>query len=194
MRDEGSTEVGGFGIAPADDLLYVEDVQLVRQECTMVSVAFDDGAVAEFFDRQVDAGRKPEQFARIWVHTHPGDSAEPSSVDEATFGRVFGNCDWAVMFILARGGQTYCRLRFRAGPGGAFQIPVEVDFQRDFPGTEMSNWIDEYRASVVALEWNAAMPKSVELLTAEAGSHDLFELFGDFGNPIDLEGRRHCNE
>jgi hypothetical protein len=63
VRDRGPTEVGGFGIAPADDLLYVEDIQLVRQSCTMVSVAFDDMAVAEFFDVQIDAGRRPEQFA-----------------------------------------------------------------------------------------------------------------------------------
>ena len=59
LRDRGPTEVGGFGITPASDLLYVEDIRLVRQTCTAVSVAFDDTAVAEFFDDQVDAGRHP---------------------------------------------------------------------------------------------------------------------------------------
>ena len=56
LRDAGDTEVGGFGISAADDLLFIEDVQLVRQVCTMASVAFDDASVADFFDRQVDAG------------------------------------------------------------------------------------------------------------------------------------------
>ena len=51
LRDLGDSEVGGFGISAADDLLHVEDVQLVRQLCTGVSVAFDDQAVADFFDR-----------------------------------------------------------------------------------------------------------------------------------------------
>ena len=127
--------MGGFGITPVDDLLYVEDIRLVRQRCTAVFVAFDDTAVAEFFDEQIDAGRRPEQFGRVWIHTHPGESAQPSQVDEETFERVFGACDWAVMFILARGGETYCRLRFRAGPGGQFEIPVEIDFQREFAGS-----------------------------------------------------------
>src|SRR5580698_5955450 len=68
LRDRGPTEVGGFGIAPANDLLCVEDVGLVRQSCTVVSVAFDDSSVAEFFDEQVDVGRRPEQFGRIWCH------------------------------------------------------------------------------------------------------------------------------
>lgn len=107
LRDRGPTEVGGFGITPPDDLLYVQDVRLVRQRCTVVSVAFDDTAVAEFFDEQVDAGRKPEQFGRIWIHTHPADSALPSQLDEETYLRVFGRCDWAVMFILhVRGNGT----------------------------------------------------------------------------------------
>ena len=38
--------------------------------------------------------------------------------DEETFARVFGRTDWAVMFILARQGQSYARLRFHVGPGG----------------------------------------------------------------------------
>jgi len=78
LRDLGNTEVGGFGITAADDLPYVEDVQIVRQVCTEASVAFDDQAVADFFDRQVDLGRHVSCFARIWLHTHPGNFAEPS--------------------------------------------------------------------------------------------------------------------
>ena len=34
LRDLGPTEVGGFGISAADDLLRIEDVQLVLQNCT----------------------------------------------------------------------------------------------------------------------------------------------------------------
>src|SRR5690242_14104510 len=100
LRDLGETEVGGFGISAPDDLLLIEDVRLVCQICAVVSVKFDDLAVADFFDEQVDEGRRPEQFARIWVHTHPGDSPQPSGVDEQTFARCFGQSDWAVMFIL----------------------------------------------------------------------------------------------
>src|SRR5688500_15490586 len=77
LRVLGPTEVGGFGISHPDDLLLIEDVVLVRQECSTVTVAFNDGAVAEFFDEQIDLGRRPEQFARVWIHTHPGTSANP---------------------------------------------------------------------------------------------------------------------
>jgi hypothetical protein len=152
VRDLGETEVGGFGITAADDLLYVEDVQLVRQECTAVSVAFDDQAVADFFDRQVDMGHRPEQFGRTWVHTHPGNFPEPSMTDEETFARVFGRTDWAVMFVLARGGRSYARLRFHVGPGGDLDLPVEVDYTRPFVGSDHATWREEYMAAVKIVE------------------------------------------
>jgi proteasome lid subunit RPN8/RPN11 len=148
VRDLGDSEVGGFGISADDDPLLIEDVQLVEQSCTPASVIFDDTSVADFFDRQVDSGRKPQQFARIWVHTHPGSSARPSMTDEETFERVFGSTDWAVMFILAQEGQTYARLRFNVGPGAAIEIPVDIDYGRPFAGTDHAAWSDDYEANV----------------------------------------------
>ena len=148
LRNLGDTEVGGFGITAADDLLYVDDVQLVRQLCTGASVTFDDHAVADFFDRQVDEGRVPSQFGRLWVHTHPGNFAEPSETDEQTFARVFGRTEWAVMFILARGGERYARLRFHVGPGGDVDLPVRVDYSRPFAASDHAAWKEQYAACV----------------------------------------------
>lgn len=144
----GDTEIGCFGITPADDLLLIEDLFLPQQVATSVTVGFDDESVADFFEDQVTAGRSPEQFARVWIHTHPGNCPNPSSLDEETFARVFGGCDWAVMFILARGGETYARLSFKAGPGGSIEIPVEVDFGQPFAGSDHVRWQDEYRDRV----------------------------------------------
>jgi len=120
----------------------------VDQNCTGVTLAFDDQAVADFFDQQVDRRLRPEQFARIWVHTHPGKSAEPSFVDEETFERVFGRTQWAVMFILARGGETYCRLQFHVGPGGAVELPVEMEYCQPFAASDQAAWEVEYLAKV----------------------------------------------
>jgi proteasome lid subunit RPN8/RPN11 len=144
----GETEIGGFGISSADDPLRIEEFVTVRQKVSPVTVSFDDDAVAEFFDHQVDAGRRPEQFARIWLHTHPGDSPMPSSTDEQTFARVFGSCNWAVMFILARGGATYARLRFNLPPAAQVRLPVEVLFAREFAASDQQTWIAEYEQNI----------------------------------------------
>ncbi len=140
--------MGGFGVSAEDDLLLVEDVRLIGQRTTLVSVEFDDEAVADYFDQQVDAGLLPERFFRLWIHTHPGDSAEPSSVDEETFERVFGRCDWAVMAILASSGATSARLRFSAGPGGEIEIPLQVDYSGNFAAADHAAWIREYEKCV----------------------------------------------
>src|SRR5262245_37396330 len=125
----GHTEVGGFGISSPRNLLYIDDFISVPQQANFVSVRFLDDAVADFFDRCVDTGLNPRQFARIWCHTHPGASVNPSSVDEETFASCFGHCDWSLMFILGRTARTYARIAFRAGPGGCLRIPVAVDWE-----------------------------------------------------------------
>ena len=176
LRDCGNTEVGGFGIAPIDDLLLVEDIQLVRQRTSWAHVEFDDESVADHFDRNVEAGRQPEQFARIWIHTHPGDRPEPSLTDEETFDRVFGRSDWAMMFILARGGDNYARLRFNVGPGGEILVPATVDFSVDFSASETDEWEQEYAANVFA-ETTARSIRTASIIRNHSDPEDSFEDF-----------------
>jgi hypothetical protein len=112
-------------------------------------LAFQDEAVADYFERMVDQGLQPEQFARVWLHTHPGSDVTPSVIDEATFARVFGRNDWAVMGILARNDRAYARLQYRVGPGGSWEIPVRVDFSRPFSGSDPAAWETEYLECVM---------------------------------------------
>ena len=146
--------MGGFGITTADDLLNVRDVVLVQQRCTEVFVAFDDTSVADHFEDQVDQGRSPEQCGRIWIHTHPGDSAQPSGVDVETFQRAFGDCDWAVMFIIARNGATFADLHWKQGGPARIPLRVEVDFNPPFEATDPSAWDEEYTRCVEPEQWH----------------------------------------
>ncbi|MDB5319587.1 MAG: hypothetical protein JWN40_1218 [Phycisphaerales bacterium] len=191
----GETEIGGFGVSRADDLLYIEDFVTVRQRVSCVTVEFDDAAVADHFDAMVDDGKVPAQFARIWVHTHPGSSAEPSGTDEETFERAFGRCDWSVMFILSRTGQTYARLRFAAGPRASLLLPVRVDWAAwantvaDLGGERLGElaeaWMDEYGQNVrpvFELAFSAKKGCLTNLLLAadalfplESQSHRMFD-------------------
>jgi len=181
FRDKSDNEAGGFGVTEPDDLLFVKEFITVKQQVTAVSVKFDDQAIGNFFEDQVDLGRKPEQFARIWLHSHPSDCPEPSSIDEDTFERVFGNCQWAVMFIVAQDNETYAKMSFNVGPGGQILIPVEIDFSRDFEPTNHELWDTEYAANVKAIEWLTGRPEEKKTLTRNGLS--------DYALPYDfLEG------
>ena len=182
----GATEVGGFGLSAPGRPLYVEDVLLVKQTASAATVSFHDSAVADLFDRQADAGVPPSRFARIWIHTHPGSSPLPSGVDERTFARVFGPCDWAVMAILSRTGRTYARLAFG---GGAVEIPVEVD------------WAAWPAASTAGLDAKLASwrREHAELVQPFAERFEVFDavgpvrpdpLFGEGIEPFDLREER----
>jgi proteasome lid subunit RPN8/RPN11 len=151
-RDATDNEVGGFGVSEPDDLLFVTDFVLVKQKVTCASVSFEDESVANYFEDQVEAGRQPQQFARIWLHTHPGDSPEPSCTDERTFGKVFGTCDWSVMCIVAQDSSTFARLRFNGGPGGQVKVPVCVDYSYEFDAADFELWQQQYRINVAEEE------------------------------------------
>ena len=170
----GDTEVAGFGLSSPRNPLYLDDLLVIRQRATSVTVAFDDHAVADLFDELTDLTISPSRFARIWLHTHPGSSVTPSSVDESTFSRCFGSTDWGVMGILGRTGKTYARLRFNAGPGIQRIIPVRVDWSlwpdvaSDLP-YRLDEWRREYETLVEKVEfrlepwtssWFESLPKS----------------------------------
>jgi len=182
LRDLGPTEVGGFGITEPENLLCVTEFQLITQHCTETFVAFDDAAVADYFDEQIDLGRQPQQCGRIWIHTHPGDSPEPSHVDIETFQRVFGHCDWAVMFILARSGDTFARLHWRHGQG-SIGLEVEIDYSEPFAASDLSSWRAEYGATVHDESWTSNAPRR-----GESDAVDPESMFHAFVDPFDPWG------
>ena len=139
----------------------------MKQRVSVVSVEFDDTAVADYVDRCVDQGIVPQRCMRTWIHTHPGESPDPSSTDEQTHSRVFGACDWSIIFIIGRTGKTYARLSFAAGPGASMMLPVSVDWaawpqlvsdHADQILTLMEEWQDEYGRNIFP-EDAFAMPR-----------------------------------
>ena len=97
-----------------------------------------------------------EQFARIWIHTHPGNCAQPSHVDEITFAESFGHCDWAVMCILARGGNAFAQLHWRPGGPERLQMNIDLDFTQPFAATNFDKWQQEYNDNVSPLNHSHA--------------------------------------
>lgn len=148
MRDRGDTEVAGYGITATEDPLLVTDFVLVKQECTGASFEFDDDDAVEFMERMTDAGLPPWAYANILIHTHPGDSPSPSGTDEKNFVKAFSHPNWAIMFIIAQGGETYCRLKINVGPGAIKTIGVAIDWTVPFGGTDATAWETEYKAKV----------------------------------------------
>ncbi len=153
----GDTEIGGFAITAQSDPLYIEEFVTIEQSVSSVTVQFADTAVADYFDQCVDRGLMPDRFARIWCHTHPSESPHHSRVDEETFARVFGNCDWSLMFIIGRTEKTYARLRFSAGPTAEVLLPVAVDWsqwplwataEESSLDDQMDQWATEYEVHI----------------------------------------------
>jgi hypothetical protein len=52
------------------------------------------------------------------------------------------------MAILAKGGQTYTRLRFNHGPQADLRLRMEVDYSVPFTSSDVAGWAAEYTNNV----------------------------------------------
>ena len=152
LRDCGDTEVSAFAVSAADDLLRIEDVRLVRQQCTPASTLFTDDAVDDLQIELQPTLHQSDQCGRIWIHTHPGECAEPSAMDEETFEQSFGDVDWSLMFILAANGEVYARLQLHRPPACSRRLNVEVDYSREFRPSDFPGWQAEYDRCLETLD------------------------------------------
>lgn len=161
LRDLNDSEVFCFGIASPHDPMLVEDLWLPKQDVSMASAELDEDDMARRVAEM--ASTMPiRSFLRVWLHTHPGDSAAPSSTDVETQSRIFGTCEWSVMGILAKGGNFHCELMWW-GPDERtplrVEIPHEVDWSMRFEGADPDQWSAEYVENVSARSFTSSWYK-----------------------------------
>jgi len=148
----GDTEISGFGVSSIANPLRIEDFCLIKQTAGWASSDLDDDDIARYFLEQVDLGRQPIEFSRIFIHTHPAGGTSPSGVDNETFAKSFGECDWRVMLILSRDlAQHTCSfVAAIRGMGVTVEqpIPFSVDYGLPFKGTDFDAWKTEYETYI----------------------------------------------
>lgn len=115
MEEALPNEVSMMGISEEGNPLVVQDVVVLKQECSGASTDIDDAAMADYIDDMCDKGVPPNRCGRIWIHTHPKMGTSPSSTDEGTLRDVFGACNWTVMMIMSDKHDPYARLRLSVG-------------------------------------------------------------------------------
>jgi len=140
----GDTEVTGFGVTDPNDHMLIVDFKLVKQECTAASIDMSKEGLDEYINKMMDQNIFPQQCFRYWIHTHPGNSPSPSSVDEKQFDEFMENYPWIVMLIFAQDQSTYCRLGVNQGPGARCKLDVTVDWSIPLEKLEFAPLEEEY--------------------------------------------------
>lgn len=183
MRDRGSSEVGGYGISSIEDPLLVTDFRLVKQEAGMAHFEFDDEGLAEYAEEMAFENElQPAEFQRILIHTHPGSSAAPSGTDETNFDEKMSDCSWSIMFILAKGGQTTCALKYK-NPAIRVEIGCMIDFLEPFDASCQEEWEKEYEELVNIKKY---LQTTVYPLSKSIGNNNRF-------NSIPHKARNHSH-
>ncbi len=145
-------EIGFMGIAhdPKNPLL-IHDLFIPKQKVEKAYVDFDEQSISDYIEEQFcDHDRQPYQCGRVWLHTHPMNSATPSAKDEETFEEAWPDADFAVMFILANDNSKSCRLKMKVkGPNEEtmgrmeMNIPVILDWHQPLVAFDAEAWLEE---------------------------------------------------
>lgn len=139
-------EVGFMGVTTAPETLDVSDVVMLKQEVGAAQTDLDGGAFGEMLEEMQDRGIGPVRCGKVWFHTHPDLSPEPSGQDLQTV-HTLGGSGWAAMVILGlkdRGVTAKGWLSLPTPMGRVLVArPVVVDW-----GWSLKSWQDEYDAKV----------------------------------------------
>lgn len=114
FRDNKDTEVGAMAITYPEDPMRIKDFCFLPQECSACYTEFDKEAQSNWCEDQMEAGLNPDNFLRIWAHTHPGQSATPSSTDWETFEEAMSEMPWGLMLILSTDNRFVCVFRMKS--------------------------------------------------------------------------------
>lgn len=149
IRDIGDTEIGCFGMAETDDPLLLTDIHLPEQECTLATVDLDGQSLLNYRAACRQAGLDEKHSFRVWIHTHPKMSANPSHTDETTYEQLFSGADWGVMLIVSKTGDEYARVRYGGdGPQADAELGIAIDYSVPFSKSNHADWEAIYRAAV----------------------------------------------
>jgi len=117
-------EVAAYGLCYRNTL-HVYDLFIPKQEGAMAEVDMDPNDLAQFQGDLIARGGHPRDALRVWLHTHPMESPQPSGTDMATWRETFSSYDYAVMGIMGNTGKVY----FRIATGlGDMRTEVELNY------------------------------------------------------------------
>jgi len=152
-----ASEMSAMAITAKNNPLLVIDLKICKQRASGAYVDVDENDYADVMARLCDPTSpdhvEPINCQRIWIHTHPAGLLSPSGTDEETFRDSYGACDWAVMFIMAKGGGTYAQMRIKVQGLGDFYtfLSTEVCADIPFPAADPAEWKKELDEKVQGL-------------------------------------------
>jgi proteasome lid subunit RPN8/RPN11 len=147
-----SIEVSLYGITESNSLV-IKDFWIPYQFGTAVTTEFDEEKKVEEVDKLIQKGLDPNNFLKIWVHTHPKMSPNPSGTDIQTFKTKFNNLNWSIRLILGQNKQMTVKYQQNS------PIPLELDLKTEIDFSNFKGFgIEEQTALLLELAEKVQKP------------------------------------
>ncbi len=173
-------EFGGFAVtADPNDRFKITDFIILPQTASGGHADLDNMAIAKYTCKMVKSGLQPNQFSRIWFHTHGGSGyfgPHSSTDDDNTFVRAFGQCDWSVMLIFNDAYSVYMELQNNKAHNIGWEIGFE--FWEKPLSKKHQGWADEFDDNVRHGARVCLKPKAIKVTKPKATTNPQGHTFG----------------
>lgn len=158
--DGQKTEVTCYAICKdPENPYYIHDLMFPKQACGMAHVDIEMGDFEDKIDQLLDSEvEHPYQVNSIWIHTHPGSSATPSSKDMETFEEKKPDL-FFIMLIVSNTDEYTARMKVKNSDTTLF-LPVEVDGEYVPTEEDKKEWDSIYRECVNIADRSSTHPDS----------------------------------
>ena len=151
-------EVGAFCITDKDQPNLIIDYIVLKQESTSVSFEFDKDSLENYLNDMVDQDYSPSQCFRIFAHSHPGNSADPSGTDWTTFNQLMGSYPWFGMLIFAKDQSYFAYIKTTQGVGLEANCDIEIDWTQPCEEVDFNFLQKEFDDKVSKKQLNWSKP------------------------------------
>lgn len=158
FRELADVEVGGVLVSAPYDLMYIEDVRLVRQKSSRFGTEIDRVGMNEFFAEMAAQGLPEESYTRAFFCTHRDGDPELMDRDEELLEHLLGEKTWSILLNLTTGDRASARMQFNVGPGADVDLSVRVAFHRPFLAGDHDAWKEEFDRNVELVAEPALSP------------------------------------
>lgn len=143
--DAATGEISGLGyVKNVGNKFYIDDIVLLKQECSTATTDLDPDALSEYFTECIENGVDTSTL-KLWWHSHAHMGVFWSSTDENTIQTL--NDEWMISIVSNKRGEILARLDiYKPLRVTLNNLPVKIYYPYDV-ALEKS-WRDEVKEKV----------------------------------------------
>ena len=131
-------EISGYGKSRVEgNEIIIEDIGLIKQECTGTNTDIDDEATMLFFQEKMRGGEDVKKW-NVWWHSHVDFGVFWSTTDEKTAAEMSSGGDYLISIVANKKGDYLGRIDIFPKNKSPFKTQIKLHEKIDIKGEDIA--------------------------------------------------------